>query len=119
MLQESCRSVLTTAISSQNSVALPRLTTARARAIVGLLAIIILRGTMSYEGGTKFALRQKPGEKPTRVDIEETRNLLTPELYESHGKFYAVRNGLQGTEGYPVLFRFRHHIVYGGGGGPN
>ena len=61
--------------------------------LTGILSIIILRGTMNYERnefGTKFRLRQTPDEKPSRVDIQEIKSLLTPELYESHGKFYAV-----------------------------
>ena len=63
---------------------------ASARATAGLLAIFILRGTMVYEGGTKFALREKPGEKAAQVDINEMKGLLTDELYKNHSKFYMV-----------------------------
>ena len=61
-----------------------------ALATAGLLAIFILRGTMVYEGGTKFALRERPGEKAAQVDINEMRGLLSEELYKNHAKFYMV-----------------------------
>ncbi|KAF0296443.1 Thyroid hormone receptor alpha-A [Amphibalanus amphitrite] len=55
----------------------------------GLLAIIILRGTMNYDGGTHFTLKERPDEtRPPTVSIGEIRTLMKDDLYKSHQKFY-------------------------------
>ena len=62
------------------------------RLCAGLLAMVILRGTMNFDGGTHFNLKNRPDEdKPSKVDIGEIKTLMTDGLYQSHHKFYAVR----------------------------